>query len=82
MFVLFFRAVTDSINQLITLCTQQAPGQKECDNALRELEVNLLVSDYLLAFLFYVGIGFTHSVLLICSSGCQRNAGQPQRTHQ
>lgn len=38
---LFFcsRAVTDSINQLITLCTQQAPGQKECDNALRELEV-------------------------------------------
>lgn len=34
------RAVTDSINQLITLCTQQAPGQKECDNALRELEVN------------------------------------------
>ncbi|XP_061881013.1 talin-2a isoform X1 [Entelurus aequoreus] len=32
------RSVTDSINQLITLCTQQAPGQKECDNALRELE--------------------------------------------
>uniref|UniRef100_A0A3Q3VW09 Uncharacterized protein n=1 Tax=Mola mola TaxID=94237 RepID=A0A3Q3VW09_MOLML len=32
------RAVTDSINQLITLCTQQAPGQRECDNALRELE--------------------------------------------
>lgn len=34
-----FRAVTESINQLITLCTQQAAGQKECDNALRELEV-------------------------------------------
>uniref|UniRef100_A0A674EHD1 Talin 2a n=1 Tax=Salmo trutta TaxID=8032 RepID=A0A674EHD1_SALTR len=33
------RAVTESINQLITLATQQAPGQKECDNALRELEV-------------------------------------------
>ncbi|CAG5867082.1 unnamed protein product [Menidia menidia] len=32
------RSVTDSINQLITMCTQQAPGQKECDNALRELE--------------------------------------------
>ncbi|XP_031517898.1 talin-2-like [Papio anubis] len=31
-------SVTESINQLITLCTQQAPGQKECDNALRELE--------------------------------------------
>lgn len=37
-----FRAVTESINQLITLCTQQAAGQKECDNALRELEVALL----------------------------------------
>lgn len=36
---LSIRAVTDSINQLITMCTQQAPGQKECDNALRELEV-------------------------------------------
>lgn len=35
------RAVTDSINQLITMCTQQAPGQKECDNALRELEVGV-----------------------------------------
>ncbi|XP_029288852.1 talin-2 isoform X4 [Cottoperca gobio] len=32
------RVVTESINQLITLCTQQAAGQKECDNALRELE--------------------------------------------
>lgn len=37
-----FRAVTESINQLITLCTQQAAGQKECDNALRELEVAIL----------------------------------------
>ncbi|XP_025933602.1 talin-2 isoform X3 [Apteryx rowi] len=37
------RAVTESINQLITLCTQQAPGQKECDNALRELEAAYLV---------------------------------------
>uniref|UniRef100_A0A3P8WQW6 Talin 1 n=1 Tax=Cynoglossus semilaevis TaxID=244447 RepID=A0A3P8WQW6_CYNSE len=35
------RAVTDSINQLITMCTQQAPGQKECDNALRELEATV-----------------------------------------
>ncbi|XP_051512517.1 talin-2-like [Myxocyprinus asiaticus] len=32
------RMVTDSINQLITMCTQNAPGQRECDNALRELE--------------------------------------------
>lgn len=36
------RAVTDSINHLITMCTQQAPGQKECDNALRELEVTTI----------------------------------------
>uniref|UniRef100_A0AAQ4S7L3 Talin 2 n=1 Tax=Gasterosteus aculeatus aculeatus TaxID=481459 RepID=A0AAQ4S7L3_GASAC len=33
-----FRAVAESINQLITLFPQQAAGQKECDNALRELE--------------------------------------------
>ncbi|XP_036442190.1 talin-2a isoform X4 [Colossoma macropomum] len=32
------RSVTDSVNQLINLCTQQVPGQKECDSALRELE--------------------------------------------
>ncbi|XP_077954055.1 talin-2-like isoform X3 [Gasterosteus aculeatus] len=32
------RAVAESINQLITLFPQQAAGQKECDNALRELE--------------------------------------------
>ncbi|XP_076880001.1 talin-2-like isoform X4 [Brachyhypopomus gauderio] len=32
------RSVTDSINQLIALCTQQGPGQQECDNALRELQ--------------------------------------------
>uniref|UniRef100_A0A673IXD7 Talin-2-like n=1 Tax=Sinocyclocheilus rhinocerous TaxID=307959 RepID=A0A673IXD7_9TELE len=32
------RTVTDSVNQLIMLCTQNAPGQRECDNALRELE--------------------------------------------
>ncbi|GAB0208100.1 talin-1 [Grus japonensis] len=31
--------VTNSINQLITMCTQQAPGQKECNNALQELEM-------------------------------------------
>uniref|UniRef100_A0A663FIN6 Talin 1 n=1 Tax=Aquila chrysaetos chrysaetos TaxID=223781 RepID=A0A663FIN6_AQUCH len=36
------RDMTNSINQLITMCTQQAPGQKECDNALQELEVRSL----------------------------------------
>uniref|UniRef100_H2ZQQ3 I/LWEQ domain-containing protein n=1 Tax=Ciona savignyi TaxID=51511 RepID=H2ZQQ3_CIOSA len=32
------RAVTESINNLITHCTETAPGQKECDNALRQLK--------------------------------------------
>lgn len=47
----FNSAVTDSINQLITMCTQQAPGQKECDNALRELEVFLSFHIFFLCFL-------------------------------
>lgn len=40
------RAVTESINQLITICTVSAPGQKECDNALRQIQMmrNLLDS--------------------------------------
>ncbi|KAG1695569.1 Talin-1 [Nymphon striatum] len=32
------RAVTDSINTLLDVCTQSAPGQKECDNAIRNIE--------------------------------------------
>lgn len=31
------RSVTDSINALIDVCTTAAPGQKECDSALREI---------------------------------------------
>lgn len=48
-------AVTDSINQLISMCTQQAPGQKECDNALRELEV-LLLSLLLLIVCMFISL--------------------------
>ena len=33
------RAVTESINNLFDICTQAAPGQKECDNALRQIQV-------------------------------------------
>ncbi|KAK3096284.1 hypothetical protein FSP39_025308 [Pinctada imbricata] len=33
------RAVTESINQLINICTVSAPGQKECDNALRQMQM-------------------------------------------
>jgi talin len=36
--VLFYRAVTDSINYLVDVCTSAAPGQKECDNALRNIQ--------------------------------------------
>jgi hypothetical protein len=38
------RAVTDSINHLIKECTVTAPGQKECDNALRQMQVSFLSS--------------------------------------
>lgn len=31
------RQVTDSINHLIDVCTTAAPGQKECDSALRQM---------------------------------------------
>uniref|UniRef100_A0A8W8NJ43 Talin-1 n=1 Tax=Magallana gigas TaxID=29159 RepID=A0A8W8NJ43_MAGGI len=33
------RAVTESINQLINVCTVSAPGQKECDNAFRQIQM-------------------------------------------
>ena len=33
------RAVTDSINELLNVCSTSGPGQKECDNALRKIEV-------------------------------------------
>ncbi|CAO1372381.1 unnamed protein product [Diamesa serratosioi] len=32
------RLVTESINKLVDVCTQAAPGQKECDNAIRSIE--------------------------------------------
>ncbi|GAB6032133.1 hypothetical protein CHUAL_010792 [Chamberlinius hualienensis] len=33
------RAVTDSINHLINVFTSAAPGQKECDNAIRNIQM-------------------------------------------
>ena len=33
-----FRAVSDSLNQLIDACSSAAPGQKECDNAVRRIQ--------------------------------------------
>ncbi|XP_064596457.1 talin-1-like [Liolophura sinensis] len=33
------RSVTESINHLINICTVSAPGQKECDNALRQIQM-------------------------------------------
>lgn len=35
------RALTDAINSLLDLCSTSGPGQKECDNALRNIEVSL-----------------------------------------
>lgn len=32
------RAVTDSINHLVDVCTSAAPGQTECDNAIRKIQ--------------------------------------------
>lgn len=32
------RAVTDSINFLVNVCTSAAPGQNECDNAIRKIQ--------------------------------------------
>lgn len=32
------RQVTESINHLVDVCTQAAPGQKECDSAIRSIE--------------------------------------------
>lgn len=32
------RAVTDSINYLVDVCTSTAPGQNECDNAIRNIQ--------------------------------------------
>lgn len=57
-----FRAVTESINQLITLCTQQAAGQKECDNALRELEVAVLTFTY--------NVVHVHVCMFVCMYYC------------
>lgn len=39
LFSLCYRAVTDSINMLLNACMSAAPGQKECDNALRNIQV-------------------------------------------
>ncbi|XP_054725014.1 talin-1-like isoform X2 [Uloborus diversus] len=32
------RSVTESINNLINICTYASPGQKECDNAIRNIQ--------------------------------------------
>ena len=35
------RSVTDAINSLINLCSSSGPGQKECDSAIRSIEVKI-----------------------------------------
>uniref|UniRef100_A0A2K6T9A4 Talin 2 n=1 Tax=Saimiri boliviensis boliviensis TaxID=39432 RepID=A0A2K6T9A4_SAIBB len=68
------RAVTESINQLITLCTQQAPGQKECDNALRELEVGPWEENVKCSKLSGCGWLFVLQVLGESMAGISQNA--------
>ena len=41
------RAVTDAINSLLDLCSTSGPGQKECDNALRNIEVHTNESSHM-----------------------------------
>ena len=36
--------MTDSINLLLNACMSAAPGQKECDNALRNIQVWFQIS--------------------------------------
>ncbi|XP_037955861.1 talin-1 isoform X2 [Teleopsis dalmanni] len=40
------RNVTESINQLVDASIQSAPGQKECDNAMRNIESLRVMLDY------------------------------------
>ena len=44
------RLLTDSINNLLNACTSSVPGQKECDNAIRNLEVKDLLESNLILF--------------------------------
>ena len=36
------RSVTDAINSLINLCSSSGPRQKECDSAIRSIEVKII----------------------------------------
>uniref|UniRef100_A0A6Q2Z0B7 Talin 2a n=1 Tax=Esox lucius TaxID=8010 RepID=A0A6Q2Z0B7_ESOLU len=69
------RAVTESINQLITLATQQAPGQKECDNALRELEecTSLTCNPFLSSPVFLPSFPLSCQVLGESMAGISQN---------
>ncbi|XP_055913869.1 talin-2 [Eupeodes corollae] len=40
------RSVTESINQLVDACISSAPGQKECDNAMRNIESLRVLLEY------------------------------------
>lgn len=44
-----FRNVTESINDLLGRCSSATPGQSECENALRSMQVSSLLIVQLLA---------------------------------
>ena len=59
--------MTDSINMLLNACMSAAPGQKECDNALRNIQVRFAIDDPLdfCRNFFSNTIGFYHLLLSI-----------------
>lgn len=64
-FFVCYRAVTDSINMLLNACMSAAPGQKECDNALRNIQV----------WTYYVISQLVLSPKMICFP-CERSRDQ------
>lgn len=71
------RAVTDAINSLLDVCSTSGPGQKECDNALRNIKVKF--SETTLPCTFnpppFLCIMTINSFL---TAGSSSSAGQPQ----
>ena len=67
-FLFCYRAVTDSINMLLNACMSAAPGQKECDNALRNIQVGLGCSDVIVPGLALLQSGLPVGTLEILSS--------------
>jgi len=63
--LVIYRAVTESINDLIAVCSvSAAPGQKECDAAVRQIQVTVCC----MCFLSILGENFE---LNFCQCQCR-----------